>query len=187
MSLLYGSAGVGKTNLCLWIVSKSSKPSLYLSTEGSIPIPLLERYSLCSREFYFREIFSLEDLSILLIEMFLDYSLSKFKNVCIDSINTHYRYEVVERPIANKLLNTSLAILSYTASSFGSRILLTAQVREEEGEVVPSGYEILDFWSDIIVEIKKKGNDREIEVVKPSEFRNRRIKFSITDRGIEFE
>lgn len=160
---------------------------MYLSTEGSLPASLLERYSLLDKEFYFREVFSVEDLSILLTEMFVEGLLKKFKNVCVDSINAHYRYEVIEKPTANKLLNTSLALLSHTASIYGSRVLLIAQVREEEGEVVPSGYEILEFWSDIVAEVKKKEIRREVEFIKPSELRARKIRFSITDRGVEFE
>lgn len=185
--LIFGSAGSGKTNLCLWIMSRSFEPSLYVSTEGSIPVALLDRYSLTTKDFYFEEVFSLEDLSVQLTSMYVDDYLRKFKNICIDSVNAHYRYEAIERSEANKLLNTSLAILSHAASRFRARILLTAQVREEEGELIPSGYDILQFWSDVIIEARKSGDVREIELVKPVELRSHKLKFKISDRGVEFE
>ncbi|MEM1651297.1 MAG: hypothetical protein QW780_02905 [Sulfolobales archaeon] len=187
MTLMYGSAGSGKTNICLWMLSRSDGLSLYISTEGSIPVALLERYSPYGRELYFKEVFSLEDLSIQLVDMYVDGLLRGFKNICVDSINAHYRYEVIERREANRLLNTSLAVLSHVASQFRTRVLLVAQVREEEGEVIPSGFEILSFWSDVVTELKRSGDRRELTIVKPEEFRDRKIRFKITERGIEFE
>lgn len=185
--LIYGSAGSGKTNLCLWILSKSPGPSLYISTEGTIPVMLLDRYSLTSKEFYFEEAFSLEDLSVQLVSMFLDGSLRTFRNICVDSINSHYRYESIERPEANKLLNASLAVLSHQANAFGTRVLLTAQVREEEGELVPSGFEILNFWSDIVAIVRRSEDRREIELVKPEGLKGRKIGFKIGGQGVRFE
>ncbi len=186
LTLVYGSAGSGKTNLCLWILSKALGPSLYLSTEGTIPIALLDRYSLTGGEFYFREAFSLEDLSVQLTSMFAEGSLGRFRSICVDSVNAHYRYEVAERRDANKLLSTLLALLSHTASRYGSRVLLTAQVREEEGEQVPSGYDILSFWSDVILRIRRSGDAREIEPIKPGELRGLRLAFRISERGVVF-
>ena len=168
-------------------MSQSSEPGLYLSTEGTIPSELLERYSLLDKQFYFRELFSLEDMSIQLAEMYLSGSLGSFGSVCVDSVNAHYRYEVVERADANKLLNASLSILSHASARFGTRVLLVAQVREEEGEVVPSGYEILDFWSDVVMEVRKDGPRRVVELVKPSEFKGLRLEFRIDERGIKFD
>lgn len=162
-------------------------PNLYISTEGSIPTSLLDRYSLTTKDFHFTESLSLEDLATRVVDMFLGGELSKYKNICIDSINAHYRYEVVERPDANKLLNTTLAILSYVSDRYGSRVLLTAQVREEEREVIPSGYEVLEFWSDLILEVRKSGIRRVVSAIKPAELRGRRVEFSISERGIVFE
>ncbi|MEM2006764.1 MAG: hypothetical protein QXG17_00220 [Sulfolobales archaeon] len=187
ITLMYGNAGSGKTNICLWMLSKSSGPSLYISTEGPIPIALLDRYSLYDKELYFREIFSLEDLSIQMINMYVDGLLKEFRSICVDSINAHYRYEVIERHEANRLLNASLAVLSYVTIQFGARVLLVAQVREEEGEAVPSGFEILSFWSDIIAEVKRSGDKRELIMVKPEELKGRKIGFKISDQGVEFE
>lgn len=186
VTLIYGGAGSGKTNLCLWVMSRSSEPSLYLSTEGPLPTELLERYSLLGKQFYFKELFGLEDMSIQLVNMFLSSLLGTFKNICVDSINAHYRYEVMERVDANKLLNTALSILSHASTRLGLRVLLVAQVREEEGEIVPSGYEILDFWSDIIIAVSKDGSKRIAEVIKPREIKGLRVEFSISNRGIEF-
>lgn len=184
---IYGSAGSGKTNLCLWILSSVPAPSLYISTEGSIPASLLDRYSLTTKDFYLTESLSLEDLATQIVDMFLSGELLKYKNICVDSINAHYRYEVMERPNANKLLNITLAILSYVASRHGSRVLLTAQVREEEGEVVPSGYEVLEFWSDLVLEVRKSGIRRVVSMIKPTDLRGRKAEFSISEWGIVFE
>ncbi len=186
VTLVYGNAGSGKTNLCLWVLSKTPGPALYLSTEGTIPAPLLDRYSLVDREFYFREAFSLEDLSVQLVGMLAEGSLGDFKSICVDSVNAHYRYEVAGRQDANKLLNALLAALSYAASRFGSRVVLTAQVREEEGEHVPSGYDVLSFWSDVILRARRSGDLRELEAVKPEELRGLRFAFRISERGVEF-
>lgn len=187
VTLLYGSAGSGKTNLCLWVLSRGTGPSLYISTEGVPPASLIERYSLTDKEFYFEEAFSLEDMSVRLVDMFLEGSLSTFKNICVDSVNSHYRYESIERPEAGKLLNVSLAVLSQHADAFRARVLLTAQVREEEGELVPSGYEILNFWSDVVAVTRRGEGGREIELVKPEGLRGRKIRFTIGDWGVMFE
>jgi len=187
ITLMYGNAGSGKTNICLWMLSRSSGPSLYISTEGTIPVVLLDRYSLYGKELYFKEVFSLEDLPIQLVNMYVDGLLKEFRNICVDSINAHYRYEAIERHEANRLLNTSLAVLSHVASQFRTKVLLVAQVREEEGEVIPSGFEILSFWSDIVIEVKRSEDVRELTMVKPEEYKGRKIRFKITERGIEFE
>lgn len=118
--------------------------------------------------------------------MFAEGSLGGYRSVCVDSVNAHYRYEVAWRQDASKLLNTLLAVLSHAASRFGSRILLTAQVREEEGEQVPSGYEVLSFWSDVILRVRRVGDAREVELVKPGELRGLRLTFRIGERGVEF-
>lgn len=184
---IYGSAGSGKTNLCLWILSSVPAPSLYISTEGSLPTSLLDRYSLTTKDFYFVEALSLEDLATQIIGMFLNGELSKYRNICVDSVNAHYRYEVMERRDASKLFNAALAILSYVASRYGTRVLLTAQVREEEGEIVPSGYEILEFWSDLVLEVKRSEVYRVISVIKPIDLKERKLVFSIDEQGVIFE
>lgn len=183
---VYGVAGSGKSNLCLWILSSTASPSLYISTEGSIPVELLDRYSLTMKGLYFREALSLEDLAIQLVEVLLRFQLFRYESICVDSINAHYRYEVWERQDANRLLNAALAALSYLASRFGVRVLLTAQVREEEGEVVPSGYDLIEFWSDVIAEVRKLDDTRVLRIVKPEELKDRKVGFRISSRGLFF-
>jgi RecA/RadA recombinase len=188
VTLIYGVAGSGKTNLCFWTLSRGPGTGLYISTEGPVPLDLLSRYGLVWRDRLFvKEVFSVEDLTVELLEMYVNSSLSRFRGICIDSVNAHYRYEATWRADAGRLLNTALAILSQVASSRGSYVILTAQVREEEGEEVPSGYEILEFWSDTVVKITKSGSKRIIEWLKPSSLKGRKAVFTISDRGLEFE
>ena len=188
VTLIYGIAGSGKTNLCLWTLARGPGTGLYISTEGPVPLDLLSRYGLAEgNRLFVKEVFSVEDLAVELLEMYVSGSLSKFRGICIDSVNAHYRYEAIWRADAGKLLNAALAILSQIASSSDSYVLLTAQVREEEGEEVPSGYEILEFWSDNVVKISRSGSKRVIEWLKPSFRRGWKATFTISDRGVEFE
>jgi RecA/RadA recombinase len=188
VTLIYGVAGSGKTNLCLWTISRGSGVGLYISTEGPVPLELLSRYGLTEGERLFvKEVFSVEDLVVELLDMYVSGLLNKFSGICVDSVNAHYRYETAWRTDAGRLLNTALALLSQLASLRGSYVLLTAQVREEEGEEVPSGYEMLEFWSDTIVKITRSGSRRVIEWLKPNSHRGRRTVFTIGEKGVEFE
>jgi RecA/RadA recombinase len=188
VTLIYGVAGSGKTNLCLWTMSRGPGVGLYISTEGAVPLDLLSRYGLTEGERLFvKEVFSVEDLAVELLDMYVCGLLNRFSGVCVDSINAHYRYEATWRTDAGRLMNTALALLSQLASLYGSYVLLTAQVREEEGEELPSGYELLEFWSDAIVRITRSGSRRIIEWLKPDSYRGRRAVFTIGERGVEFE
>ena len=188
VTLIYGVAGSGKTNICFWTLSRGPGIGLYISTEGPVPLELLSRYGLVWEDRLFvKEVFSVEDLTLELLEMYVNNYLSRFRGICVDSVNAHYRYEAVWRADAGRLLNTALAILSQVASSRGSYVILTAQVREEEGEEVPSGYEILEFWSDAVVRITKSGSKRIMEWLKPNSLKGRRYTFTVSGRGLEFE
>lgn len=180
--LLYGSEGVGKTNLVLTII-KLSSPSiaLYISTEGSNYIERANQLGLLERDdVLFAEALDEAHLAQLLARA--STVLKKHSLLVIDSLNYHYRGEV--RGIES--LRFFLSMLSFLKqlSQNGVYVVATAQVREgENGRVEIPGMQLLIPWADVVARVDRTGDKRILTVEKPV---NIVAEFRITNHGIEW-
>lgn len=186
--LVYGEAATGKTSLLLHIVKNISMKglnALFIGTEGSLYQARVsvepENYS----NVLFIEIYSLNEL----LEYALLYIplLHKIEYIAIDSINAPYRLSSWEEGSIEKfgLVN---ALLKEFIINKGGLLFASAQVRavNDSSEVVASGMSILEYWFDIIIELRRENGKRILKIIKPKGYEKESIEFRITEKGIEW-
>ncbi len=181
--LVYGEAGVGKTNLALHvsrIASLSSKRVLYVNTEGWAykgRISVLD--GLDNVVFVDISDFWLQTLFILSIVPLI---VERYDLIVIDTINNLFRcQEDIEA--ATRSLSSQMSILYWVSRFKKKKVLVLSQVKAgEEGEEV-SGATYIKFWADVIVRLERKGSTRILIVEKPEDT-GIELEFKITDKGL---
>ena len=186
--LVYGEAATGKTSLLLHIVKTISIKglnALFISTEGSL---YQARVSLEPENYsnvLFTEIYGLDEL----LEYVLLYIplLHKIRYVVIDSINALYRLSSWEEGSIEKfgLIN---ALLKEFVNKRNGLLFASAQVRavDDSSEVIASGMSILEYWFDIIIQLRRENGKRVLKIIKPRGYEKELIEFKITSKGIEW-
>ena len=186
--LVYGEAATGKTSLLLHIVktiSLNGLNALFISTEGSL---YQARVSLEPENYsnvLFTEIYGLDEL----LEYVLLYVplLHKIRYIVIDSINALYRLSSWEEGSIEKfgLIN---ALLKEFVNKRNGLLFASAQVRavDDSSEVIASGMSILDYWFDIIIQLRRENGKRVLKIIKPRGYERELIEFKITSKGIEW-
>ena len=186
--LVYGEAATGKTSLLLHIVktiSMNGLDALFISTEGSL---YQARVSLEPENYsnvLFTEIYGLDEL----LEYVLLYVplLHKIRYIVIDSINALYRLSSWEEGSIEKfgLIN---ALLKEFVNKRNGLLFASAQVRavDDSSEVVASGMSILEYWFDIIIQLRRENGKRVLKIIKPRGYERELIEFKITSKGIEW-
>ena len=186
--LVYGEAATGKTSLLLHIVktiSINGLNALFISTEGSL---YQARVSLEPENYsnvLFTEIYGLDEL----LEYVLLYIplLHKIRYVVIDSINALYRLSSWEEGSIEKfgLIN---ALLKEFVNKRNGLLFASAQVRavDDSSEVIASGMSILEYWFDIIIQLRRENGKRVLKIIKPRGYEKELIEFKITSKGIEW-
>ena len=186
--LVYGEAATGKTSLLLHIVktiSMNGLNALFISTEGSL---YQARVSLEPENYsnvLFTEIYGLDEL----LEYVLLYIplLHKIRYVVIDSINALYRLSSWEEGSIEKfgLIN---ALLKEFVNKRNGLLFASAQVRavDDSSEVIASGMSILEYWFDIIIQLRRENGKRVLKIIKPRGYEKELIEFKITSKGIEW-
>ncbi len=186
--LVYGEAATGKTTLLLHVVKKLSMKGyrvLYVSTEGS----LYQARIIVDPDSYsnalFTEIYGFNEL-LEYIAMYLQ-RLKDIRYIVIDSINALYRLSSWEEGSLERfgLLN---ALLKRYVMDRDGVLFASAQVRavDDSNEVVASGMSILEYWFDVIVQLKRENGKRVLRIMKPRGYEDIAIEYSIGDRGIEW-
>ena len=180
VSLIYGEAETGKTSLavqCAVNCARRGIKSLFIDTDGTFSY---ERLSQIAEYDY-------EKISPLMIIMrpttFQDQSkaidhlekviTSKFGLIVVDTVTSLYRLELnntKETYAANRELNRQLAVLTQIAKTCGVAVLVISQVRSvpsgETVEMKPVATRVLNYWSDIILDMKQSGQTRVIQVLR---------------------
>jgi len=180
VSLVYGEAETGKTSLavqCAVNCARRGIKSLFIDTDGTFSY---ERLSQIAEYDY-------EKISPLMIIMrpttFQEQSraidhlekviTNKFGLIVVDTVTSLYRVEfddTEETYAANRELNRQLAVLTQIAKTCGVAVLVISQVRSvpfgETVEMKPVATRVLNYWSDIIVDMKQTGQTRVIKVLR---------------------
>lgn len=177
--IIYGEPGSGKTNIVLKIIKESIRRGLtahYISTEGSIVYNRIASMGLLEQEgLYIAIAHSLSHLSQLVSQAVAGHS----GIIAIDSINSLYRAEVGFNQRANEIFLGVLALLKLH-TSLGGWAIATAQVREEDEDIVPSGIDLISFYCRNTARITRtRLGERVIEVG------GKRHYFRITENDIE--
>lgn len=98
---------------------------------------------------------------------------NKFGLIVVDTVTSLYRVELVgteETYAANRELNRQLAVLTQIAKTMGIAVLIVSQVRSvPSGETVqmkPVATRVLNYWSDIVLDMRQSGQTRVIRVIR---------------------
>jgi DNA repair protein RadB len=180
VSLVYGEAETGKTSLavqCAVNCARRGIKSLFIDTDGTFSY---ERLSQIAEYDY-------EKISPLLIIMrpttFQEQSkaidqlekvvTSKFGLIIVDTVTSLYRVELDDQKetyAANRELNRQLAILTQIAKTCGVAALIISQVRSvpfgETVEMKPVATRVLNYWSEVVLDMKQTGQTRVIKVLR---------------------
>ena len=97
----------------------------------------------------------------------------KFGLIIIDTLTSLYRVELndIEKTyIANRELNRQLAVLTQIAMTCEVTVLVNSQVRsvpfKADFKIKPVATRVLNYWSDIIINMKKTGKTGVINVIR---------------------
>jgi len=136
VTLIYGEAGTGKTNLCLILarnVTKSGKKAIYIDTEG-VSLERLRQISgddfdTVSKNILFSEVHSFEeqekmvDKAVKLAEANEEIGL-----IIVDSISMYYRASSRGEPSIRKTMSKQAVSLLRVARKRKIPVLITSQV-----------------------------------------------------------
>lgn len=196
LTLLYGEAGTGKTNLCLVLaseVAKLGRKVVYVDTEG-VSLRRLDQVSgqdqevtknfLVFEAHSFKDQETMVDKAIKLAESSVDVGL-----VVVDSMTMYYRLidKEEERNERRSLANQSAKLLTL-ARKKGVAVVLTSQVYldVERGIVEALGGNVLHHNAKTIVRLERAGiGKRRATVMKHRHMaEGRSATFYITEGGV---
>ena len=180
VSLIYGEAETGKTSLavqCAVNCARRGNKSLFIDTDGTFSYERLSQIA----EYDFEKISPL--MIIMRPTTFQEQSRAidqlekvitrKFGLIIIDTATSLYRVElddIKETYAANRELNRQLAVLTQIVKTRGVAALITSQVSSvpfgETVETKPVATRVLNYWSDIVLDMKQTGQTRVIKVLR---------------------
>jgi DNA repair protein RadB len=191
VSLVYGEAETGKTSLaiqCAVNCARRGAKTLFIDTDGTFSY---ERLSQIAEYDY-------EEISPLMIIMrpttFQEQSKAidqlekvitkQFGLIVVDTLTSLYRVELDDQKetyIANRELNRQLAVLTQIAKTCGTAVLVISQVRSvpfgDGVEMKPVATRVLNYWSDVVVDMKPTSQTRVIKVLRENHPKIRGIGF----------
>jgi len=197
ITLLFGEAGTGKTNVCLQVarnVASQGKKVIYIDTEG-VSLERLkqiagEEYEEVMKNILFFEPHNFDDQqkivdkAVRLAESSLEVGV-----IILDSATIHYRLtRNDEEKGTRKSLSTQLTKLLGAARNKGMPILLTSQVYTdiEKGTFEPLGGHVLLHNAKAIIRLDKVGSStRRAVIIKHRHLEEgRRADFKLTRVGV---
>jgi DNA repair protein RadB len=197
ITLLFGEAGSGKTNICLQVasmVAAAGKKVIYIDTEG-VSTERLQQIAGDSFEEVMKNILFFEPHNFDDQEKFVDKAVKLAESslevgvVILDSATIHYRLtRNDEEKGVRKSLSPQLAKLLSAARTKDVPIVLTSQVYTdiEKGTFEPLGGHVLLHNAKAIIRLDKVGtNTRRAVIIKHRHLEEgRRTDFKITKNGV---
>ena len=180
VSLIYGEAETGKTSLavqCAVNCARRGNKSLFIDTDGTFSYERLSQIA----EYDYEEISPL--MIIIRPTSFQEQSKAvdqlekiitkQFGLIVVDTLTSLYRVELDDQKetyAANRELNRQLAVLTQIAKTCGAAVLVISQVRSvpfaEGVELKPVATRVLNYWSDVVLDMKQTGQTRVIKVLR---------------------
>lgn len=198
ITLLYGEAGSGKTNVCLQLarnVARAEKKVIFIDTEG---VSLERLRQMCGDDFevvvkriLFSEPYTFEDQekmiekTSMLVEKNRDIGI-----VILDSATTHFRVTLRNEEREDRLsLTRQVTMLMQMAREMDMAVVLTSQVYTdiESGEFMPLGGHMLTHNAKVLVRLEKISPGlRKAVIVKHRHIEeHKEAGFRLTARGVE--
>jgi DNA repair protein RadB len=180
VSLIYGEAETGKTSLavqCAVNCARRGSKSLFIDTDGTFSYERLSQIAeydytkisplmIIMRPTTFKE----QSNAIDQLEKVIN---NKFGLIVVDTVTSLYRVELDDTKkmyAANRELNRQLAVLTQIAKTCGLAVLVISQVRSVPmGETVtmkPVATRVLNYWSEVVLDMKQTGQTRVIKVLR---------------------
>lgn len=180
VSLIYGEPETGKTTLaiqCAVNCARCGRKTLFIDCDKTFYAKRLSQLAL-GKPARIAELIVLmkpDDFreQAMIIDRLADYVTGNFGLIVIDTINSLYRLRVSESPEKafelNRELNRQLASLAQVARTRKIAILLVSQVRtafkQKSVCVEPVATRVLEFWADLVVNMKPTENSSVIELI----------------------
>lgn len=209
ITIIYGPAGSGKTNLCLMAAAcqaSKGKKVIFIDTEGGFGI---ERLKQLTTKDIMKNIFLLKATNFSeqrdAFNRLLDLIKKDMSLIIVDSMVMLYRLELGQAnqehdkekiDVINRSLAKQMRILSEIARKKEIPIIITDQVyskflsKEEfeagkQKEVEMVGGNILKYWSKCIIELQTPGRNRKKAMLKKHRsLPEKEMLFEITNSGI---
>ncbi len=193
---IYGPPGVGKTNLCLlYTVSavRHGKRAVFIDTEGGYSLERLmqiagEDYERVLEMAYFYEASTFEE-QCFIVDNIEHVLREDFGLVVLDSAVSLYRLDRDDESVSelNRALSRQMAKLMAVARRFNLPVIITNQVYSamNGSGAEPIAGDVLKYWSKAILEIKRRGEVRELVLRRHRSLpEGLSARFVITERGI---
>jgi DNA repair protein RadB len=198
VTLLYGEAGSGKTNICLQLarnVAREERKVIFIDTEG---VSLERLQQICGDDFevivkriLFSEPYTIDDQekivekTLKLVEKNKDIGI-----VILDSATTHFRVTLRnEEREDRRSLTRQVTMLMQMAREMNLPVVLTSQVYTdiETGEYMPLGGHMLTHNAKVLVRLQKVSpNVRRAVIIKHRHIEEQKsATFRLTARGVE--
>jgi len=198
LTLLYGEAGSGKTNVCLQVarnVAREGRRVAYIDTEG---VSLERLRQMCGDDFdallpriLFSEPYSNEEQekligqAVKMVDQATDLGL-----IVVDSATMHYRLTLRDDdPEERRSLARQVARLLRVSRKSDIPVVLTSQVWTdiEKGTIEPLGGHMLSHNCKSLVRLEKVGPAlrRAVRVKHRHLAEGEAVKFRLTGRGVE--
>ena len=197
LSLTYGEAGSGKTNLCLQVgrnVARSGKKAIYIDTEGLSTERLRQ---ICGSDFHevVRSFLIFEPYDFVQQEECIEKAVKLIENteeigvLILDSATTHYRltkadFEKDERRSLTRQVNALVRV----ARTKELPVVLTSQVYTdvEKGTFEPLGGHMLSHNAKMILRLERAGPNRRLATLMKHRHRPEHgsVLFRIAEAGI---
>ena len=180
VSLVYGEAETGKTSLavqCAVNCARRDIKSLFIDTDGTFSYERLSQIA----EYDYKKI---SPLMIIMrpttfqeqartIDQLEKVITNKIGLIVVDTVTSLYRVELddpKETYAANRELNRQLAVLTQIVKTCGVAALIVSQVRSvplgETIEMKPVATRVLNYWSEVVLDMKQTGQTRVIKVLR---------------------
>jgi DNA repair protein RadB len=212
ITMIYGTAGSGKTNFCMMVTASQAKKGnkvIFVDTEGGFSIERLRQLCGEETEKAMKNILLLkptdfkeqdDSLTRLLKEIKTDSSIGL---IVIDGMTMLYRLELAEARHENQenihSINSKLArhmrILASIARTRNIPLVVTNQVYSEflsdeeiktgkEKRLRPVGGDITGYWSKCIIELKNERGKRTAVLNKHRSLKESEFDFEIVNEGV---
>ena len=198
ITTIYGTSGVGKTNLCLLAVVKvaeSGKKIIFIDTEGGIAIERIKQLSdkfhmVLENIIFFHPVNFEEQKEI--FDNLRSFITENVGLIVVDSISMLYRLELgksEEVYEVNSSLGKQIGILVEISRRRNIPVLLTNQVYadfDKRDQVKMVGGDLLKYGSKCLLELQRFANCRGVVLRKHRSMpEGKELKFKIVEKGIE--
>jgi DNA repair and recombination protein RadB len=180
VSLIFGEAETGKSSLavqCAVNCARRGYKSLFIDADGTFSSERLSQIA----EFDYKKISPLMIImkpttfqeQVKTFDQLEKIVTKKFRLIVVDTMTSLYRLELndpKEAYSSNRELNRQMAVLTQIAKTCGVAALVISQVRSvpfgEGVNVRPVATRVLNYWSDVILDLQQTGQTRVIKVLR---------------------